>query len=57
MLIQSAEEELKFYEKLDAITTKEERLKVEKELKDKRLSFKTRRRIKRVSICSLILPI
>ena len=29
MLIQSAEEELKFYEKLDAITTKEERLKVE----------------------------
>ena len=41
MLIQSAEEELKFYEKLDATTTKEERLKVEKELKDKRLSFKT----------------
>ena len=39
MLIQSAEEELKFYEKLDAITTKEERLKVEKELKDKRLSL------------------
>ena len=57
MLIQSAEEELKFYEKLDAITTTAERLKVEKELKDKRLSFKTRRRIKRVSICSLILPI
>lgn len=57
MLIQSVEEELKFYEKLDATTTKEERLKVEKELKDKRLSFKTRRRIKRVSICPLILPI